>query len=341
MATIVDVAKCAGVSPSLVSRYLNNVPGVSAKNREKIKQAIDQCGYRRNELARSLVQLKTKAIGVIIDALETTFFGPLINGIVLTAEASDYTVLFSTTRNKMELKDRAIKYFTHKMVDGIIVYGSNMMDRRIIDEISNIGFPLVLIENDEPAVNVDKVLVNSREALYRATRYLIEGGLRDIRYIPWGHGLRAGHDRQDGFIEAMREAGLFSSERSICLGGVDHEDPSLETIEGLLSLLQHNHDLPEAFVCGADIKAADVLMAARRLGISIPNELSVTGFDGDDLLLSYYGYPELMTMSQPLYEMGAKAVELMLDIFNTPNRKIQNVLFSTDMVLGETVKLKR
>lgn len=341
MATIVDVAKCAGVSPSLVSRYLNNVPGVSAKNREKIKQAIEQCGYRRNELARSLVQLKTKAIGVIIDSLETLFFAPLINGIVSTAQASDYTVLFSLTRGKMELKDRAIEYFTHKMVDGIIVYGSDMMDRKIIDDISSIGYPLVLIENDEPAVNVDKVLVNNREALYRATRYLIDGGFRDIRYIPWGYGLRAGYDRQNGFADAMRDAGLFSSEKSICLGGVEQKDPFIEEVEVLLQKLQEKNDLPEAFVCGADIKAADVLVASRRLGISIPDQLSVTGFDGDSLMLSYYGYPELMTMSQPLYEMGAKSVELILDILSTPNRKIQNVLFSADMVVGETVRLKR
>ncbi len=337
MATIVDVARRAGVSQALVSRYLNKRPGVSEKSRQKIQTAIDECGYRRNELARSLVRTRTRAIGVVIDSLETGFFEPLVNGIIEAAERMNYTVLFCLTRGRMELKDRAISYFTHKMVDGVLVYGSDMMDRKIIDDLRAQSFPFVLIENDEPGVPVDKALVDSRDAIRRMTEMLIERGYRDIRYIPWGRGLRAGLERKQGFVEAMDAYGLFDGERSLCFAGAPDLEPESADVFALLRDMAARSELPEAFICGADIRAADVLMACSRLGIDVPGQLGVAGFDGDALMLPYYGYPELTTMCQPLYEMGERAVEMLLARIDEPDLPMRTALFAALLRPGETI----
>lgn len=105
----------------------------------------------------------------------------------------------------------------------------------------------------------------------------------------------------------------------------------------MLKGLQVRGDLPEAFVCGADIKGADVLMACTRLGIDVPGQLSVAGFDGDDLMLSYYGYPGLTTMVQPLFEMGGKAVELLLARIDAPDRPVQTAEFIMNLREGGNV----
>lgn len=338
MATIIDVAKLAGVSKTLVSRYLNNVPGVGPENRKKIQAAIKECGYRRNEIARSLVQLKTRSIGVLIDSMETKFHVPLVDGLVQTAMKHDYTVLFGITRSDILLKERLAEYFTHKMVDGVIIYGSNVMDRKIIKKMVDENFPLVLIENDEPNINVDKVLVDNHEAEYKIVKYLIDGGLKDLRYIPWGLNFRAGMKRQAGFVDAMSEAGLLDTNKQLCFADFKERDPIFEDIKTLIHTLRDRDDLPDAFVCGADIVAMDVLVASRKLGLDVPDCFSVAGFDGDDLQLSYFGFPELTTMCQNLREMGTRAVEIMMDRLDNPNKGFETVRFAAMMQKGETVR---
>lgn len=340
MATISDVAKRAGVSVALVSRYLNHVPGVGVKSREKIQRAIEECGYQRNELARSLVQLRTRAIGVLVDSLESAFFKPLIDGLIDAAQRMGYTVLFGLPRGTMALKDQVTEYFTHKMVDGVIVYGSAVMDRKIIERLAKLQFPFVLIENDEPGINADKVLIDNFQAQYAMTRYLLEGGLRDVRYIPWGYQYRAGIERRDGFCQAMSEFGLMDSRR-LCFEPVGEAEVTYEEVEAMLRGMLAAGDLPEAFVCGADIRAADLLVACRRLGVRVPEQLSVTGFDGDELMLSYYGYPQVATMVQPLRQMAERAVEMLVGRFQDSQRPCESARFSASFRLGETIRLKR
>jgi LacI family transcriptional regulator len=213
------------------------------------------------------------------------------------------------------------------------MYGSSVSDKAAIDIFIQNEIPMVLIENNMPGVDVEKILVDNFQGQQNITKYVISRGFTDIRMIPWDLSARAGAERLAGFLAAIREHETMIGNNYVC----PPEKPGFQGIFEIVSELYSLRDLPEVFVCSGDMVAAYVLASCVKLGIKVPGELSVTGFDGLSADIFTAWGPRLTTMRQPLSEMGGFAVKRLLRHIENPGEPPMKKMFYTELVAGETV----
>ena len=330
MASIRDVARMAGVSTALVSRYLNNRVGVSPASRERIAEAVKVLGYRRNEIARSLVQQKTGAIGVITDTLCIAFNFELIRGLETGGQETGYKIIFCNCMNDVNIKRDYIDYFSHSRVDGLVLYGSLYTDNQIVAELSDSSFPFVMIENNVPGIAADKVLVDNRGGIRQMVFHLYEKGYRHIQMICWQLNTFAGHERLEGFKAGMLECGLHFDENII------HRANTVELTKIVINKMISSNSLPEALVFGADELAFSAIEIFEEKGIRVPEDVAVTGYDNDYYLSRDRLMPKLTTMEQPLFEMGNSAVKMLVERINDPSSPVKSLIFDAKLIKGVT-----
>lgn len=333
MPTISDIARQANVSRTLVSRVLNNKPGVSPENRAKILQIIEENHYIPNGLAKSLVLQKTNTIGVVMDDLCNSFFFPLIQGLQDTAEALDYNILFCSGRRDMAAKLKYVDYLTSGCTDGIIAYGSFFGDEELYRYVASKSANSVLIESDLSGVSTDKVLLDNFRGAYAATEHLIRQGRKNIIHVTCDMNYDVGLERLNGFVEAMHDYKMPLRPDSILYA--DHfEAVACQQMRKRLT----QGTRPDACFAGADKPAYGVLRAVLEAGLSIPGDFALIGFDDDvpdskDML-----FPALSTMRQPLYEMGQAGVQLLTDRIRNPDGEPVTRTFETELILRETCR---
>lgn len=333
MATISDIARQANVSRTLVSRVLNNKPGVSPENRKKILEIIEENHYVPNGLAKSLVLQKTNTIGVIMDDLCNDFFFKLIAGLQDAAEAHDYNILFCSGRKDMATRLKYVDYLTGGCTDGIIAYGSCFDDEELFRYVAAKSANSVLIESNLSDCAADKILLDNFHGAYAATEHLIRQGRKNIIHVTCDMNYDVGLERLNGFVQAMHDYRMPLGPDSILYA--DHfEDIAYRQMQKRLS----QGARPDACFAGADKPAFGVLRVAMEAGLSVPGDLAVIGFDDDvpdskDIL-----FPPLSTMRQPLYEMGQAGVALLIDKINRPDREPAVKSFKAELVLRETCR---
>lgn len=333
MPTITDIARQANVSRTLVSRVLNNKPGVSPENRKKILEVIEQNHYVPNGLAKSLVLQKTNAIGVVMDDLCNDFFFPLIRGLQDAAEDAGYNILFCSGRRDMSAKLKYVDYLTGGCTDGMIAYGSFHGDERLFRYVAEKSANSVLIESNLGGCLADKVLLDNFHGAYAATEHLIKQGRKNMIHVTCDMNYDVGLERLNGFVQAMHDYKMPLGSDSILYAdhfeNIAYQQMKKRLAEGIR---------PDACFAGADKPAYGVLRAAMEAGLSVPGDLAVIGFDDDvpesrDML-----FPALSTMRQPLYEMGKAGVELLTGKIKNPNREPTVRTFEAELILRETCK---
>lgn len=333
MATISDIARQANVSRTLVSRVLNNKPGVSPENRKKILEIIEENHYVPNGLAKSLVLQKTNTIGVIMDDLCNDFFFKLIAGLQDAAEAHDYNILFCSGRKDMATRLKYVDYLTGGCTDGIIAYGSCFDDEELFRYVAAKSANSVLIESNLSDCAADKILLDNFHGAYAATEHLIRQGRKNIIHVTCDMNYDAGLERLNGFVQAMHDYRMPLGPDSILYA--DHfEDIAYRQMQKRLS----QGARPDACFAGADKPAFGVLRAAMEAGLSVPGDLAVIGFDDDVSDSKDILFPPLSTMRQPLYEMGQAGVALLIDKINRPDREPTVKSFKAELVLRETCR---
>lgn len=333
MASIYDVAKQAGVSKTLVSRVINEQKGVSDASRKKILDAMAELNYRPNAIARSLVLQKTNIIGVIVDSLCETFFFDFIKGIEQEIEKSSYEVLFCSARDNVEAKKKYIDFFSQGRADGFILYGSNVRDRKLIEELEHSSMPMVIVENDVNGLNINNICVDNRYGSEVLIDYLVKQGSRRIYHVTGDMTVKAAIDRMEGYRAALRKNGLEFTEDMIIQADF--------TVKGGYRAIREMLDkgmetLPEAIYFGSDATAAGGMLALEEQGIAIPEDIKVAGFDNDMVIVPDRKLKRLTTVAQPLFEMGADSVRLLMeDIKENPGKK-KRVIYYPELVIGET-----
>ena len=333
MTTISDIAKKANVSRTLVSRVLNNKPGVSPENRQKILSIMEETHYVPSGLARSLVTQKTGAIGVIMDELCNEFFLKLIAGLQDAGEQHNYHVLFCSSRRHPETKMKYVDYFSQGRTDGIITYGSSLDNEELFRYMAKQPVPCVFIEGGPDNGNCNRIQIDNEYGAYEATRHLIAQGRKNIIHVTGDMNYTASLERLNGFVRAMRDSHIPITSDSILYADF-FEESAYRQITGLLERDIH----PDAVFAGADKTAYGVLRALMNAGISIPGETAVIGFDDDTPDSRDIIFPGLSTMRQPMYEMGCAAVELLLAAIRDPAHQPETRCFQPQLILRETCK---
>ncbi|AOM82518.1 LacI family DNA-binding transcriptional regulator [Salisediminibacterium beveridgei] len=305
--TIKDVAKEAGVSIATVSRIINKQAGYGKMTEQNVLAAIKQLGYTPNALARGLVGRETKTIGVIMPKVSGLFSAKLLEGIDKEARRRGFSVFVSHTQVNEGHALKDLQVFREKQVDGVI-YISDELTPPQEDLLMDMKVPVILVATRSLRMNFPYVKVDDEQAMYDGTTYLIDQGHREIAFIGGeNNDAIAGGPRDRGFRRAMADATIPVNELLIYYGNYQFESG----VDGLHAFLASG-DPFTAVATVSDETAIGVLSACWTAGLSVPEDVSVLGYDNTKAAVM--AIPPLTTISQPLDAMGGRAVEQLLKL---------------------------
>jgi len=302
--TSVDVAKLAGVSQPTVSRAFDPTSPVSPETRARVLKVASELGYTPNVIARSLKSRSTNMVGIIMANLTSSFFYPnVLEKFTLQLQAIGKQVLLfgaPPDRTVDEILPNVLGY----QVDSLII-ASTTPGRAIIDECARIGTPVILFNRFSSATQANVVCCDNEEGGRQVANAFIDAGHQRIAFIAGPSSTATNQMREKGFMEQLQARGHVNSLREE--GGYTYEFGR----SAARSLLDRD-DPPDAIFCAADVVALGALDAARyELGIRIPEELSIIGFD--DIPMANWPAYNLTTISQPVDEMIDAAIDLIND----------------------------
>jgi len=314
MTTIKDIARKVGVSPSVVSRALNNKYGVKAQTRETIIKAANDLGYHPNVMARALVTRRTNTIGVLMADISEPYYAEIIKGMSLVADRENYTLIFSNTYEALEGKERLEKMVNAQRVDGLIIVGSSIKDKKFPYYLLEREIPFVLLERRMTDPRVNCLWVDNVTGAYTATKYLLDLGHKRIAHLSGNPDYQVSLDRLAGYKKALREAGISFEEELVKTGRFVWEDGYLATKD----VLAQSPGCTGIFA-GNDSMAYGAMQALMEMGMGIPEDMAIIGFD--DLEFSLLTTPPLTTVRQPRREMGERAMATLISLLKEKNSR--------------------
>lgn len=316
--TINDVAREAGVSATTVSFVLSDKPGVSIspESRQRVREAARTLGYRGNAAARSLASQRTELIGVVTDIVSSPFAGDAITAGQDTAAAKGFQTLISSVSSvgEIPITDAPFRTLLSRQVEGLLVIFSTNLDVSLPASASEA--PCVVVNSTDSGAQTACVLPDEVRGGYEATKWLIDAGHQRIGMINLEAYRPAAAGRQLGYCQALEEASL-PVDASLILDGRADADHGYTAATLLLSRRQ----APTAIFCATDRIAMGAYDAIKERGLKIPDDISVVGFD-DQQLISQHLRPPLSTMRLPFKEMTETAVGMLvnsLDDHTTPS----------------------
>ena len=328
MTTIREVAEKAGVSYTTVSHVINNTRYVSEDVRARVLAAMQDLDYRPNALARSLRRGETKTIGLILPDSANPFFAEVGRVIENAAFHSNYSVILCNTEGEIPKERIYTEVLQNKQVDGIIfVAAGDQPDA--LGEIAARNLPLVVIDRDSGQLDLDTVITDNLAGGAQAGHWLARIPNLKAACITGPSNLTPSAQRVIGFKQALAEEGLSVREDWIVRG--DFQPKS--GYQAAYKILQSD-DRPNAIFSCNDMMAIGVLRAAAELGLSVPKDLAVIGFD--DIDLASYTQPPLTTIAQPKKTVGETAVRLLLERINQADLPARREILPTTLILRKS-----
>jgi LacI family transcriptional regulator len=353
MSTIKDVAQLAGLSKTLVSRYINNQKGVGPESQQKILSAIKELNYRPNGIARSLVLQKTHTVGIVVDDLCATFIFKLIEGLEHGAEDFDrddqYNVIFCNSNGDIHRKERHIQFLTQGRVDGIVIYGSLVHDDTLIHDLAQANFPFILIENDIEGVDVNKIVIDNIGGAFNATEHLIKLGHRRIAHIGGNMNLKITLDRMNGYVRALQKYNVPVDQNLIVFpdfSSVEEEERRHDETHSQFLFYDRGYaemkkliakgQVPDAIFFATDLSAFGAIRALEEAGLKVPEDVSVIGFDDEVSAAGTFGCKPISTVRQPLKQAGYMGIQKLVASLNHPHAPKERLLLKTELVIRES-----
>jgi len=334
MVTMKEVANEAAVSIATVSRVINKSGYVSPDLEERVQRAMKELNYQPSSLARSLRRQETQTIGVLIPQLDHPFFSALCFSIEKALFASHYRALICSAEEDRDKENAYIEMLLRQRVDGVIIVPTGHSIENIYRLLKN-SVPVVVLDRDMPELTANRVVSDNYQGAYDGTTHLIELGHTNIGVIGGPAYSEPMVDRIQGIRAAIESRGLtIPPERMV----IDSEQ-QFEMGHSATKRFFAEDNPPTAIFALTDVMAVGVLHAASEMGLSVPGDLSIIGFD--DIPLAQYCIPTLTTIAQPIYEMGEVAVKLMLGYLREPTQAFETVRLNTHLVHRQsTAELK-
>ncbi len=304
-ATMQDIARRAGVSVITVSRALNNKPDISKQTKERILAVARELNYVPNALARALVSGDSRTLGVMVADNANPFFAVQISGIEQVARAHGYGVVLCNTSEDCDLEAQAIRMLCMKRVDGILITAVQSEPDHL-RQLREANIPYLFLNRHLHEPDTDCVLNDNALGAYDAVKHLVDLGHRRIAYIITAQQVSSVGERLEGYRRALEEAGIPYDPQLILRTEVTLEGgyrQAKEVVKGI-------SPRPTAIFAYDDLMAIGVLKALRELGLRVPQDMALVGYD--DIPFAQFLEPSLTTVAQPAYEMGQKAAEILL-----------------------------
>lgn len=328
MVTMVDVAREAGVSVATVSHVLNDTRYVREETRKRVLDAIDQTGYIHNTIARSLARANTRTIGLAISAIANPNFIDLVHAIQTAVRRAGYSLLLADTREDPDEELHVVRSLHQRRVDGYLIVPSADRDRRTLHYLANQDLPAVLV--DRLAWDrFDQVGTENQQATSELVKHLVSHGHRRIALVCGLEGLSTTTDRLDGYRLGLERSGLPYDSRLIASGASD-VDPACSAVHHLLTLPQP----PTAIVAANNRMTIGAMKGLRALGLVVPDDIALVSFD--DFEWADLFHPRLTVIAQPIPDIGAEAVRMLLDRLGDPQRPPQTIQLAPRLIYRES-----
>lgn len=333
--TISDVAARAKVSTATVSYVINGSNRVSDDTRARVLQAVKELGYQPNALARGLVMDQTRNIGLVIPhtaeyVFSDPYFAELLKGIGTVVAREEYFLLLSLLTGPEDFRRMVTAMINQRRVDGVIMV-CTPRDSEEVARLQAGGIPFTLIGTCY-LPEVTTIDVDNEQGSYVATKHLLELGHTRIACITGDLRYDSAVQRYRGFQRAMSENGCQV---------VDVFTGDFTQLSGMLGtrhLLKQNPEIT-AIACASDLMAIGAMGAAREMGYSVPQDLSIVGFD--DIPLAQESVPKLTTIRQPIPKLGSLAVERLLDMIQGSKQDDGKIVLETELVVRGSTAVPR
>ena len=327
MAKLSDVAKLANVSTATVSRVLTNAENVTEKTRRKVLDAIEELNYHPNILGRQLRKMATNTILVVVPDITNPFFSKVLRGIEMLAMQNGYQVLLADTQNYIISETEYLNFLHYKQVEGIILL-TTKSNQQLVKQLSE-DSPVVLACEYMEEAQIPTVSIDNISSARKITQHLIRLGHSRIAHICGPMDIILSRDRLKGYQQAIGQNHLELDPILIQEG-----DFSYESGYNLMNKLLALENPPTAVFAANDLMAIGAIKSIKSHQLSVPQDIAVVGFD--DIQMASIMEPAITTISQPAFEIGNKAMELLLGLMAKEQIVKKQYILEDQLVIRES-----
>jgi len=334
-ATIYDIAEICGCSPATVSLALNNDKRVAEKTKLKVQEVAQELKYQPSYIGRSLITGKTKAIKVVVPDLHNPVFINVVDGIEAYIDQTDYHVILEVTHNDKDKEINSFGSFLDNKVDGVIISPiyEEEVTAYLLDRGINLQKVVYVADVCRSSGKIHYCTADSKKGAYDGVKNMIENGCERVAFLaPTVEKLQSSK-RLDGYKQALKESGMEIDEKLIINCNQDFSE-IYQRVEKVLK-----EEKPDGIFCLYDYAAIPVLKAASDLGLCVPEDLMVTGYD--NIEIGAFLEKSLTTVDPRQKEQGYCAAEMMIALLQGVERPIQNIIEPTLVVRQSTGKKQK
>lgn len=326
---IYDVAEKAGVSVVTVSRVLNNSPTVRKSSIKKVMDAVEALNYQPNAAARSLARGKTNVIGLILPNLSDSFLSEVVGHISRVLSSHQYALAISILDSEeATVEESKNLFFGQDRVDGMLVL-TPLCEDAIIEVLESKKVPFVVMDNQKYPFKVPSVVMDNQNGGYLVGKHLIDMGHEKLGHIGGPIGFLSAEDRYIGFKKALEEVGIE-------LNHVERGNFEIQTGFEVVMQWHENGEMPSAIFCADDNILFGALDALRTLKVSVPEEVSLVGYD--DHPFCHQLHPNLTSVRQPAEQMAVEAVGLLMEMMSGDVKRNKVIKLEPEMIVRNSVK---
>jgi len=324
-----DVAKRANVSIATVSRVINGHENVSEKTKKKVLKAMRDLNYRPAPSYRNTKLFKT--IAILVPNLKHSHYGEIVMGVESAAREKGFDLFISITRENPDMEYESIENFFERKIDGIIL-SEFFIEKEKLEKFKKLNMPIVIVDFKDDSVFLDSVNTDNFNGAYQAMEYLYENGHRKILHIPGPEWSPAARDRVYGIKEFAKK----HPDVEVKFTSAKGYEVNIGHIALTDYLKKNDLDFTAIFAVN-DIVAITAMDTLKRMGVKVPDDVSVIGFDNAPI--SEYFYPYLTTVKQFRWDMGYTAAKLLIEkILNSKTSLPKKILIPTKLIIRDTVK---
>jgi DNA-binding LacI/PurR family transcriptional regulator len=328
-----EIAKRAKVSTATVSRTINRVPTVDPQLAKRVSKVIDEMGYYPNTQARALVSGRSRIFGLIVSEITNPFFPEIVQVFEHLAVQHNYEILLSSTVHEPKRMELAVRRMIERRVDGVAVMTFGM-EEALLENPRFRKVPLVFVDVGPPLPRISNIRIDYRHGIRQAVQHLAALRHSRIAFVTGPQHLKSALARRTAFQESMREIGLEVPSEMLVVGN--------HTMEGGMAALKKLSALrvrPTAIMCSNDMSAIGVMRETFEMGLRIPQDLSLIGFD--DIHLAQFMIPPLTTIQMSQADLGTLAFQALMNEVQreSPSPKGTEYVLTTNLILRRSTAL--
>jgi LacI family transcriptional regulator len=328
-----EIARRAKVSTATVSRTINRVPTVDPQLVKRVWKVIDEMGYYPNTQARALVSGRSRIFGLIVSEITNPFFPEIVQVFEDLAVEHNYEILLSSTVHEPKRMELAVRRMIERRVDGVAVMTFGM-EEALLENLRFRKVPLVFVDVGPPLPRISNIRIDYRHGIRQAVQHLAALRHTRIAFVTGPAHLKSALSRRTAFQESMREIGLEAATEMLVVG--DHTmEGGMEALKTLAALRAR----PTAIMCSNDMSAIGVMRESFEMGLRVPQDLSLIGFD--DIHLAQFMIPPLTTIQMSQAELGTLAFHALMNEVqrDSPAPKGTEYVLSTNLILRRSTAL--